>query len=175
MLVRCTKKFITELKAKPTNEDPPKDPFWSWHANMFYVERRKCVLITNDITLFTLFIPALKKTEFQTFQHVFGQQLFKNLMYEEIPQNNIERVLTECQTIQYDKTNNRSVLGSMNDQKYLAEYYIQDEGGLARTNIFELNRKLNRNILSAIDLNHPIEMFVNQLNSHNPYKASRCQ
>ncbi len=114
-----------------------------------------------------MFIPALKKTDFQAFQHVFGQQLFKNLMYEEIPQNSIERVLTECQTIQYDKTNNRSVLGSMNDQKYLAEYYIQDEGGLARTNIFELNRTLNRNILSAIDLNHPIEMFVNQLNSHN--------
>lgn len=78
MLIRCTKKLLSELKVKPTNEDLPKDPFWSWHANMFYIDRRKCVLITNDITLFTLFIPALKKPDFQKFDIVFGQHLFEN-------------------------------------------------------------------------------------------------
>ena len=167
MLIRCTKKLLSELKVKPTNEDPPKDPFWSWHANMFYIDRRKCVLITNDITLFTLFIPALKKPDFQKFDLIFGQHLFENLMHEGIAQNQIEILLSECNKIQYDKTNNRSVLGSMNDQRFLVEYFIQSEGGLAKTNIFELNRRLNRNIFSAIDLKYPIKMLIRQLDSQN--------
>ena len=110
-----------------------------------------------------MFIPALKKPDFQTFHFIFGQHLFKNLLHEEIPQSQIEIVLSECKEIQYKKTNNRSVLGSMNDQKYQLEYIIQAEGGLARTNIYELNHKLNRSILSAIDYKYPIEMFAKQL------------
>ncbi len=163
MIIRCTQKLFAELKKKPTTEVPPKDPFWSWHANVFHIERRKCVLITNDTTLFTMFIPALKKPDFQSFHFVFGQHLFKNLLYEEIPQNQIETVLSECEGIKYEKTNNRSVLGSMNDQRFQLEYLIQAEGGLAGTEIYKLNHKLNRNILSAIDYKYPIEMLRKKL------------
>ena len=163
MIIRCTQKLIAELKKKPTKAVPPKDPFWSWHASVFHIERRKCVLITNDTTLFTMFIPALKKPDFQSFHFVFGQHLFKNLLYEEIPQNQIEPVLSECEDINYEKTNNRSVLGSMNDQRFQLEYLIQTEGGLARTEIYKLNHKLNRNILSAIDYKYPIEMLRKKL------------
>jgi hypothetical protein len=163
MIIRCTQKLFAELKKKPTKEVPPKDPFWSWHANVFHIERRKCVLITNDTTLFTMFIPALKKPDFQSFHFMFGQHLFKNLLYEEIPQNQIESVLSECEGIKYEKTNNRSVLGSMNDQRFQLEYLIQAEGGLAGTEIYKLNHKLNRNILSAIDYKYPIEMLRKKL------------
>lgn len=163
MIIRCTQKLLTELKVKPTNEESPKDPFWSWHANVFHIDRRKCVLVTNDTTLFTLFIPALRKPEFQTFQIVFGQYVFKYLLHERIPQRQIETVLAECEKIKFDKTNNRSVLGSMNDQKFQLEYMIQAGGGLAKTDIYELNHNLNRNVLSAIDYKYPIEMFEEKL------------
>ncbi len=36
-----------------------------------------------------MFIPALEKPDFQSFNFIFGQQLFKNLLHEEIPQNQI--------------------------------------------------------------------------------------
>ena len=118
MIIRCTQKLLSELKIKPAVVESTTDSFWCWHANMFYIERRKCVLVTNDKTLFCLFIPSLKKPDFQSFHYVFGQFLFKNLLYEQISQNQIETVLDECQEIQYGKTNSRSVLGSMNDQRY---------------------------------------------------------
>ena len=98
------------------------------------------MLITNDKTLFCLFIPSLKKPDFQSFHDVFGQSLFKNLLYEQIPQDQIETVLDECQEIQYGKTNNRSVLGSMNDQRFVLENFIQSEGGLAQTDVYELEQ-----------------------------------
>ncbi len=163
MIMCCTKKLLTELKKNPTKKDAIIDSFWSWHANTFHIERRKCVLVTNDITLFTMFIPALKKPDFQSFHFIFGQQLFKNLLHENIPQNQIETVLSECEDMQYKRTNNRSVLGSMNELKFQLEYYIEAEGGLARTDIFGLNHRLNRTIMSPIKYKYPIEMFMEKM------------
>ena len=164
MIVRCTQRLLAELKIKPTEEENASNPFWSWHAKLFHIERRKCVLITNDTTLFTIFIPSLKKPDFASFQLVIGQHLLKNLLFEHIPQHQIEAVLSECKNIKFQKTDSRSVLGSMNDQKFQLEYFIYDEGGLARIDILELNKHLNRNILSAIGYKHPIEMLKEQLN-----------
>ena len=164
MILRCTQKLLSELKIKPAVVESPADSFWSWHANMFYIERRKCVLITNDKTLFSLFIPSLKKPDFQSFHFMFGQFLFKNMLYEKIPQKQIETVLDQCHETDYGKTNNRSVLGSMNDQRFQLECIIQYMGGLAHTDVYELNHQINRNILSAIKYKHPIEMFSEQLN-----------
>jgi hypothetical protein len=164
VIIRCTKKLLSELKVKPKSEESPKDSFWRWHANVFHIERRKCVLVTNDSTLFTMFIPTLKKPDFQSFHLIFGQQLFKNLLHEKTPQHQIEAVLSECEDIQYERTNNRSVLGSMNDQRYQLEYFIHAEGGLAMTDIYALNHYVNKNILSAIGYKNPIEMLREKLN-----------
>lgn len=162
-LIKCTQKLLKELQQKPTNQVPLKSNLGSWHANIFHIERRKCVLVTNDLTLYTMFIPYLKKADFKAFNTVFGQNLFKNLLYENLSQNEIETALEEYQEIQYAKTDNRSVLGSMNDQKFQLEYLIQSEGGLDKTDIYELNYKLNRIILSAIDYKEPIEILKKKL------------
>ena len=99
MIIRCAQKLLAELKNEPTEEESAKDLFWTWHANVFLIERRKCVLITNDTTLFTMFIPALKKPDFESFHFVIGQHLFKNFLHENIPQRQIEAVLSECENI----------------------------------------------------------------------------
>jgi hypothetical protein len=156
-------KIAIGTKKKPGKEDAIIDSFWNWHANTFDIERRKCVLVTNDITLFTMFIPTLKKPDFQAFHFIFGQQLFKNLIYEKILQKQIETILSECEDIQYRRTNNRSVLGSMNELKFQLEYHIEAQGGLAKTDIFELNHQLNRIIMSPIKYKHPFEMFMEKM------------
>ena len=123
-LIKCTQKLLKELKQEATTAVPLHSRLGSWHANMFHVERRKCVLVTNDLTLYTMFIPYLKKEDFKVFRVIFGQNLFKNLLYEKLSQKDIETILEEYQDIQYANTDNRSVLGSMNDQKYQLEYII---------------------------------------------------
>jgi len=173
MIIRCTQKLLSELKIKPVPVASSDDPFWCWHANMFYIERRKCVLITHDQTLFTFFIPALKKPDFQAFPHVFGQALFKNMLCEQIPQDEIETVLDQCREVEYGKTNSRSVLGSMNDLRFQLEYFIYDQGGLAQTDVYELNHRLNRTIMGAIGNNYPIEEFAKHLNFHS-YTSGTC-
>jgi len=95
---------------------------------------------------------------------VIEQHLFKNLLHENIPQRQIEPVLSEYENINYGKTNNRSVLGSMNDQQNQLEYFISAEGGMARTDLYELNHKLNRIISRAVGYKCSIEMLRDKLN-----------
>jgi len=164
LILRCTQKLLTELKKKPAEEEKSREnPFSSWHGNVFNIERRKCVLITNDITRYSIFIPSLKKQDFESFHFVLGQYLFKNLLHEKMSQRQIEVVLFESENIKYGKTNNRSVLGTMNEQKNQLEYIVYEEGGLAKTDVYELNHELNQSILSSIDYKHPLELFKEKL------------
>jgi len=167
MIIHCTQKLLSELKPKVTDETPD-DPFWSWHGNLLRIERKKCVLLTNDVTLFSMFIPGLTKPDFQSFKFIFGQSLFKNLLHEKIPQVQIEAVLTHCEYLSYQKSNNRQVLGCMNDLKKQLEYIIGDSGGLESTDIWDLNSKLNLTILSPLGRKRPIQALKEKLQELSP-------
>ncbi len=149
-ILRCTKKLLTELKTKPLERPAFSDKVASWHANIIRVDRRKCILFTHDATLYSFLVPGLKKPQFENFREVFGQSLFKNLRWENFPQDQIELVLVEHREIIIAKTNNRSVLGSMNDLAYQLKYRISAIGGLANVDLAELNHELNRIPMSAI-------------------------
>ena len=93
----------------------------------------------------------VKKTDFQNIREVFRQNLFKSLMAENLPQKQIEIFLDDIRAIEISKTNNRSVLGSMNDLTFQLKYQIADEGGIEMTDITKLIHDLNRIPMSAIE------------------------
>ncbi len=111
MIIRCTQKLLAELKAHLEPHEPATESFMNCHATLFRIQRHKCVMISNDLTLFTIFIPFLRKPDFESFHLVVGQHFFKNLIHENIPQPQIEAVLSEFQNVGYQKTCNRRVLG----------------------------------------------------------------
>jgi hypothetical protein len=134
-----------------------------WHANLLRIERRKCVLFTNDKTLYSFFVPGLKKPEFNHFDELFRQYLFKSLLNEGFSQSQMERVLSEYQTIIFGKTNNRSVLGSMNDLSFQLEYHIKASGGLSYLDLVALNKQINRIPMKPIDYKYSIDALGSML------------
>jgi hypothetical protein len=156
---------LAELKAHPEPHEPVTESFMDCHATLFRIQRHKCVMISNDLTLFTIFIPVLRKPAFKFFDRIVGEHFFKNLLHENIPQPQIEAVLSEFQNVSYQKTCNRSILGSMNDLRRGVEYRIYEAGGLERINLYELNEELNRTFLGAINHNYPIKIFREMLKS----------
>jgi len=155
-ILRCTKKLLSELKLKPSDSMQQPNEFSSWHANLLRIDRRKCVLFTHDTTLYSFFVPGLKKSDFKNIREVFRQNLFKSLMAENLPQKHIEIFLDDIREIEISKTNNRSVLGSMNDLTFQLKYQIADEGGLLNTDIMKLNHDLNRIPMSAVEERYSI-------------------
>lgn len=67
LTIRCSQKLLKELNVTPGGGEPQDGYLGGWHADLLRIERRKCVLITNDATLYSLFIPGLRKPEFERF------------------------------------------------------------------------------------------------------------
>ena len=149
-LIRCTQKLLKELKVKPSDIEPNLGSIGGWHANLLRIERRKCVLFTNDETLYSIFVPALKRPDFEYLDEVFRQSLFRRLRIEGFTQSQIENVLVEYSQIGFSKTNNRSVLGSINDLSFQIEFLIGRYGGSANLDLDALNDEINRVPMGAI-------------------------
>jgi len=150
-IIRCTKKLLSELKVKNGELSQTPNDLNSWHANIFLVDRRKCAVFTHDRTLYSFIVPGLTKPDFQDLKEIFRQRLFKSLAAEELPQKHVEAFLEDNRNIEFTKTNNRSVLGSMNELVFQAKYQISVEGGPLNIDIGNLNHYINQIPMSAID------------------------
>jgi hypothetical protein len=155
-IIRCTKKLLDELKVKPDDVEGQSQNLSNWHANLIRVDRRKCILFTHDATLFSIFLPGVRKSEFQKIKDIFGQVLFKSLIGESFSQTHVELFLEDFRNIQFSKTNNRSVLGSMTDLTFQIKFTVSTYGGLDNTDIVQLNHDLNRVPMSGIKEIHSI-------------------
>jgi len=155
-LIRCTQKLLKEIPNQLV-EDLADPAVSGWHANLLRIERRKCVLFTHDETLFSVFIPELKKPDFVHLQDVFGQRLFKAMLWNEFTQTQIEAMLELCREIHFAKSSNRSVLGSMNDMRVQIEWYVERDGGLESVDLMRLHHDLNRTPYKAVGYQYPVE------------------
>jgi len=153
-LIRCTQKLLAEI---PASRIDPNASGESWHANLLRIERRKCVLFTHDATLYSVFVPVLTKPDFGHLDEVFTQRLFKALLWEEFPQVQIEKMLDACRTVRFTRSNNRSVLGSMNEMRFHIEVDVEDAGGLERVDLADLQHRLNRTPWSAVGYRGPVD------------------
>ena len=64
MIIHCTKKLAARLpnvSPVPLDED---NPLGSWHAHLYTIDRRNCLMFCHDETRFTLFMAGLKKPDF---------------------------------------------------------------------------------------------------------------
>ena len=141
--IQCTKKLLKEVGQEHKEAVVPTVPLGCWHANLLMLDRRKCVLFTNDKTRYSFLVPGLKKPDFKVLDEVFGQALFKCLMRDGFSQESIELVLDEIREVAFTTTSNRSVLGTMNDVTTRIKLIVWDEGGLLNTDIAQLNQEIN--------------------------------
>lgn len=65
MIVRCTGKLLNLLgkRAVTLVEAPPGDD--DWYANQLWLDRRKCLLLTNASTLFPILATDIRKRNLQ--------------------------------------------------------------------------------------------------------------
>ncbi|MEE9270158.1 MAG: hypothetical protein V3V49_07845 [Candidatus Krumholzibacteria bacterium] len=159
LLFRCTKKLLHELRVEPDErfESDEGGFLGSWFAHLLRIERRKCVLFTNSGTLYSFLVVGLRRPEFQNFRDTFVRHLLTNLSREGLDVIVARRLAADSEPVAYAKTNNRSVLGSMNELAFLATAYIEDGGGLESCDLLSMNYRLNRTPMSALQYRYPIE------------------
>ena len=130
--------------------EPADTRLGPWHANLLFIDRRKCVLFTNDKTLFNFIAADVSRAQIRNLSEVFRSWLSCVLADEGFPQPVIEAVMAEHADIAYANTSSKSVLGSMNDISSIYKYHILSEGGVHSPAVPAIIRQLNRMPLSAI-------------------------
>ncbi len=162
-VIHCTKKLLIELGALGSKMPPePAAGFLGpWHANLIRIERRKCVLFTNDRTLYSFLVTGFKKKD--DFHDLFLLNLNSDLAVEGLRQGEILKALEEYSEIVIAPTTNRSVLGSMNDLAGQAEFLAHRAGGLGKADMLRVNMMLNRVPMGTLKYDHAIERLFGLL------------
>jgi hypothetical protein len=143
--------------ADPAPVPDPED----WYANLLRFDRRKCLLLTHSATLFTIYEADVTASALRATRQLVTGLIERELRREKLPAGTFGDM--EQAEVLLAKTADRSVLGCMNDMAFSCEHAIGEAGGVARTDLAELNQALRRNINSARGFCRPIELAARHL------------
>jgi hypothetical protein len=130
MIIHCTKKLAAKLLHVSDAPLDEPNPLGSWHANLYTIHRRNCVMFCHDKTRFVLFMAGLKQEHFANLDYYF-QDLFANtLLKSGYDTHLIEKALVMLTPSRFDTHCNRSVQGSMRTVRMMeletALYHVAD-------------------------------------------------
>ena len=117
MNLKCTKKLLDILKIKnPNNFKIPNtnEDIENWHCNILDYGKIYAILLTNDKTLFSFYLYGFEKNDFKDFSEIIKQNIFKTMLNMGFEQKKFEVILESMENIKFSKTNNKSLLASMN-------------------------------------------------------------
>jgi hypothetical protein len=161
-IIKCTGKLQKEMGLKKKDlvpYAPDSSILGSWHANLIYIDRRKCLLFTNDMTLFNFLVPDAARQQIKDLASLFRGYLECVLNEEGISDIIIEKIMKEYTEIGYSKTDSKRVLGSMNDLAFHYKFGILDAGGIHSYKIPQIIKDLNRMPMGTIEYKFPIDLL----------------
>ncbi|HOT42043.1 MAG TPA: hypothetical protein PLJ17_07160 [Syntrophorhabdaceae bacterium] len=145
----CTKKIIDILGVPPNQYEPENDTsvLGPWYANIFLVNRKKCVIFVNSKTLFCFVVINQTKKDIKQITSIFRRNLMKRLHAESMSLDIIDRIMKDHEKITICKTYDRSILGAMNELTFHFRVICEMNEGLANMNIDETNTLLAGTIM----------------------------
>jgi hypothetical protein len=157
VIVRTTGKLAKQI-GLPSLDDVPlaKNLLADWTCRVFTVwEKELLMLITNTASLYSLLVPANGLENLEQFDHGLIRYLERHMLSDGFEDVFREHLVPELKTIQFAKSLNRSVTGSMTDMVKLAGYMLVEDGNSPE----QVAGRLNETPFGAIDYDHPRERF----------------
>lgn len=94
-------------------------PLGKWNATLFYVSRKKCWLVTNALTRYSVILPGIKVADLKKLDQVFIKNLSEQLIYDGISLN-LQKLETIIGNLQLNSTDaDRSITATQN---YILQY-----------------------------------------------------
>ena len=148
----CTQALLKLLRVKPDEiqNSQQRAPLGDWYANLLWMARKKCVLFTNEETLFSFLVLDAKKADLMDMNAFFRVNLRRGLEAVGIGGVVADRLILTLGEVSVAKTTNRSVLGSMNDYAFQYKVYAELKGGIHRCDVLDMIYSINKIPMSAI-------------------------
>lgn len=117
MLIHCTQKLAAKLPVVSDSQVMETGPLGSWHAHIYNIDRRQCILFCHDKTRYTLLLPGLRKEQFAAIGRLFKELFLASLATYGLPDSLLKRVELAVGPALFDRTTDRSVLGTLNQTR----------------------------------------------------------
>ncbi|BDC98828.1 DUF6933 domain-containing protein [Persicobacter psychrovividus] len=165
MIFSCTQIVNEKItKLYPIAKEKPEPHIYNWYVNQVSFGRQKGLIITNALTLYTLYYPKATMPIFRNFEEVFKEAFLNTAQKNELSQEVIDMYFENSpEKIVITKTNSDQVIHAMNEMaKYLQE--VQTKGGDLEAEAPKLNHLEYTNIERNKDKKRPpIEVMVETL------------
>lgn len=162
--IYCSTKLSTLLGLPKTPKQPPTaaaDPH-SWNAQLFYLNKRKCLLFTHKQTLYSFLALDIVKKDLGDFDKFFRQGLTDQLLADQLITEKAKIMLEQDygSIILNPTDNDKKVIGSMNDCIFRVRYYMgrDNEDGRSKSPTY-IGHQFNKTPMGAIDYAHPVDMM----------------
>jgi|WetSurMetagenome_2_1015567.scaffolds.fasta_scaffold50907_3 hypothetical protein len=161
-IIRCTARLLKELRVKPAIVPGRPPGLDDWHANLLYLNRKKYILFTNSLTLYSHLMHWAKTPRPMNFAERFRLSLFNSLMGERLDEAQVDYMMRQHAQITITKTSSRSILASMNDITFRIKYYVYMDG-LTDIDWSEMSEEINIAPMGAIKYQSGIDELRRRL------------
>ncbi len=141
-VLHCTRKLAGKLSDISAPAPVETGPLGSWHANLYTIDRRNCVLFCHDATRYTVFIPGLRKAQFAELGRWFKEAFLASLAYMGLADHRVRRAELALSAVRFDTNTNRSVLGSLNQMKFMLDGRVAEVEDVMLLNPLSVTRWL---------------------------------
>lgn len=161
VILRCTTRLIDLLgkHAVTLVDDPATDD--DWYANLLWIHRRKCLLLTHAGTLFPVFIADVRNADLQPPGPFLVAQIHAALADEQLPHDVLGPL--DADDTRFARTASRRVLGFMNDSAFACRNSADMAGGLEHADLAGLNRFLRRQLHNHDGYRQPLDSVLDRL------------
>ncbi|MEZ4800279.1 MAG: hypothetical protein R2809_11000 [Flavobacteriales bacterium] len=142
--IHTTKKLQKLVEKLISTEQKTDDGILGkWNATVFYVDKKKCWLITNGLTKYNVILADIKASDLKNIEQIFKNSLYGQLSYDGIITDlgNLELIIGKLDFLPTD--NDRSTTGFQNQRLYELDWWKCDFGGLENMPIKELTNRMN--------------------------------
>jgi hypothetical protein len=148
-IIHCTQKLLKEMENPPLVDiHADTEGVGNWYANIIRIDRKKCLLFTNEKTLYSFLIPNVRKANLRNIVDEFLVNLSFNLQAEGFGLDVVSKIMQEYQDIGFAKTASKKILGSMNQIAFEWEVRVQMKEGLENIRVLEINKEMNKTLRS---------------------------
>lgn len=147
---------VVELPAGGGDDDDDDDD--DWYANLLWLGRRKCLLLTHAGTLFSIFVPDVRAAELRPLGPYLAEVIAAALRSEGLPPDALGSL--DSGSLQVARTASRSVLGFMNDMAVHVDYAVASAGGHSRCDADTISRQLRRTPYNRGGYLYPIDLVI---------------
>lgn len=128
MILRLSQKLATKIKAGKLVEAPPdENPYADWSCHLFVADRTQYILVTNTASLYSCLLYGRGISD-DHYLIVRVLDALREFMEDDGQQFVYQRLVAPSSaTITFEKSLNRSVIGSINDFVQATKCLLRDD------------------------------------------------